>query len=87
MVFIIHMRGTYTIRNLRCTSGVTTVKSTFALTHSPDFLVITSVQMVRWQLIAFQTLPTVQREFSFKVPLPFHVWAIFGSKVLFFSIH
>lgn len=81
------MRGTNTIRNLGCTSGVVTFATTFALTHSPDFSVIASVQMVRWQLIAFQKLPTVQREFSFKVPLPFHVWAIFGSMVLFFSIH
>lgn len=39
--------------------------------------------MVHWQLIAFQKLPTVQREFSFTVLLPSHVWAIFGS-IFFF---
>lgn len=42
--------------------------------------------VVHWQLIALLKLPTVQREFSFRVPLPFHVQDIFGS-MFSFSIH
>ena len=42
--------------------------------------------VVHWQLIALLKLPTVQREFSLKVPLPFHVQDIFGS-MFSFSIH
>lgn len=33
---------------------------------------------------AFQKLPMIQREFSSKFPLPFHVWDIFGSFFFFF---
>ena len=42
--------------------------------------------VVHWQLIALLKLLTVQRELSFRVPLPFHVRDIFGS-MFSFSIH
>lgn len=81
-VLIIPMRWTNTIRNPCFTSWVTTVKNTFLLTQS-WFLGYRVYSMVHWQLIAFQKLPTVQREFSFKAPLAFHVWDIFESMCFF----
>ena len=73
-VFIIHTRWMNTVKNL-CTSG----GAVTAHTHDPGFPVPAICSAGHWQFIALLKLPTVQREFSFRVPLPFHVQDIFGS--------